>query len=143
MRCGPGVLEWRKCAWVKGVNVEKVHRERGRGGDGLMCTHPLQICTSRETLLGQLSGYIRSVRDDFASRSSSGPAHHQRRLTDPTQAAAAEKQAPPTGKNMPEVVNNIVWTRQLEAKVSKDIRTRAAFPLCIATESDVMENHCN
>ena len=71
----------------------------------------------RETLLGQLSGYVRSVRDDFTSRSSSGPAHHQRRPVDPAQAAAAEKQAPPTGKNMPEVVNNIVWTQQLEAKV--------------------------
>ena len=73
--------------------------------------------THRETLLGQLSGYVRSVRDDFTSRSSSGPTHHQRRPADPAQAAAAEKQAPPTGKNMPEVVNNIVWTQQLEAKV--------------------------
>ena len=24
---------------------------------------------------------------------------------------------PPKGKNMPEIVNNIVWVRQLEAKV--------------------------
>lgn len=138
-----GVLGWRKYACVKGVSVEKV---MGRGGveeTGLICAHTHSQSAHRETLLGQLSGYIRSVRDDFASRSSSGPAHHQRKPTDPTQAAAAEKQAPPTGKNMPEVVNNIVWTRQLEAKVSKDIRTRAAFPLCIATESDVMENHCN
>jgi len=82
-----------------------------------------ELIPERETLLGQLSGYIRSVRDDFASRSSSGPAHHQRKPTDPTQAAAAEKQAPPTGKNMPEVVNNIVWTRQLEAKVTDTLST--------------------
>ena len=87
------------------------------------CFNQYQACTiicphtHRETLLGQLSGYVRSVRDDFTSRSSSGPAHHQRRPADPAQAAAAEKQAPPTGKNMPEVVNNIVWTQQLEAKV--------------------------
>ena len=68
----------------------------------------------RETLLGQLTGYIRSIRDDFTSKSPVSPRHKR---GDPASAAVAEQQAPPTGKNMPDVVNNVVWTRQLEAKV--------------------------
>ncbi len=44
-------------------------------------------------------------------------------MTDPAQLAAIERQLPPTGKNMPEVVNNIVWTKQLEFKVSDTLST--------------------
>ena len=51
----------------------------------------------RETLLGQLQVYMKSIKDDFNLRTS--------------------ESKPPTGKNLPEVVNNIVWVRQLEAKV--------------------------
>ena len=72
----------------------------------------------RETLLGQLTSYLRSLRDTYTNLSSSHPhipSSHPHR--DPAQLAAAEKLAPPTGKNMPVVVNNIIWTRQLEAKV--------------------------
>ena len=54
----------------------------------------------RETLLGQLSVYIKSLRDDFVKRTSGGGS-----------------KGPPKGKNLPEVVNNIVYVKQLEAKV--------------------------
>ena len=66
----------------------------------------------RETLLGQLSAYIKSLQDDFTTHYTGSAAHssqpHQQQRSDET---------PPTGKNLPEVVNNIVWARQLEAKV--------------------------
>jgi len=55
--------------------------------------------TERETLLGQLTVLIRQMQDDFNQRVS----------------GAKET---PKGKNLPEVVNAIVWVRQLEAKVS-------------------------
>ena len=74
----------------------------------------------RETLLGQLTSYLRSLRDNYTTLTSSQPhlPSHSHAHSDPAQIAAAEKLAPPTGKNLPQVVNNIVWTRQLEAKVS-------------------------
>ena len=73
----------------------------------------------RETLLGQLTSYLRSLRDNYTTLISSQPhlPSHSHAHSDPAQIAAAEKLAPPTGKNLPQVVNNIVWTRQLEAKV--------------------------
>ena len=43
--------------------------------------------------------------------------------TDPSSRAIAEQQATPTGKNMPDVVNNVVWCRQLEAKTNDIITT--------------------
>ena len=42
---------------------------------------------------------------------------------DPRHKAVAEQQATPTGKNMPDVVNNIVWCRQLEAKTNDVVTT--------------------
>lgn len=92
-----------------------------------MCCVLARVCLScagrtaphRETLLGQLTSYLRSLRDNYTTLTSSQS--HIHTLThghgDPAQIAAAEKLVPPTGKNMPQVVNNIVWTRQLEAKV--------------------------
>ena len=59
----------------------------------------------RETLLGQLLSYIKSLKEEFNSCSRRG--RH-----------AADGAAPPTGKNLPGVVNNVVWARQLQAKVS-------------------------
>lgn len=59
----------------------------------------------RETLLGQLTVYIQTLHSDFQQRSG---AHH---------IAGGEASAPPKGKNLPEVVNNIVWARQMESKV--------------------------
>lgn len=67
----------------------------------------------REILLGQLSAYIKTLKDDFAAHYTGSPAHHSS-----GQAIQNVNEPPPTGKNLPEVVNNIVWARQLEAKVS-------------------------
>ena len=81
----------------------------------------------RETLLGQLTSYLRSLRDTYTSLTSSHthlPPSSHHHSGDLAQVAAAEKLAPPTGKNMPAVVNNIVWTRQLEAKVREKERER-------------------
>ncbi|XP_022103094.1 cytoplasmic dynein 2 heavy chain 1-like isoform X1 [Acanthaster planci] len=58
-----------------------------------------ELVSERETLLGQLQVYLKTIKDDFNTR-----------ITDTS---------PPTGKNLPEVVNNIVWVRQLEAKVEE------------------------
>ena len=63
---------------------------------GLMEVHSWHVFC-RETLLGQLQVYLKTLKDDFNVRTS--------------------ESSPPTGKNLPEVVNNIVWVRQLEAKV--------------------------
>ena len=73
----------------------------------------VHVClfVSRETLLGQLTGYVRSVREEFTTKSSY---HPMTTPSDPTHKAAAEQQATPTGKNMPDVVKNIVWCHQLE-----------------------------
>ena len=56
----------------------------------------------RETLLGQLTIYITQTRDNFIQKTGGGG------------------KGVPKGKNMPETVNNIVWVRQLEAKVITD-----------------------
>ena len=77
----------------------------------------------RETLLGQLAGYIRSIRQEFNTKSSSSHLYQKTTPTDPAQLAALEQQSPPTGKNMPTVVNNIVWARQLESKVRDTLAT--------------------
>jgi dynein heavy chain 2 len=54
---------------------------------------------NRETLLGQMKVYIRQIRDEFQQRTS-----------------ASSKGVPGT-KNLPEMVNQMIWVRQLEAKV--------------------------
>lgn len=64
-----------------------------------------------ETLLGQLSSYIKLLREDFTNHYIGSPTHQ-------SQHQLRDQSAPPTGKNLPEVVNNIVWARQLEAKVN-------------------------
>ena len=61
----------------------------------------------REMLLGQLSAHIKMIKDDFSLRTAASPSHLQQ----------SNEPVPPTGKNMPQVVNTIVWVRQLEAKV--------------------------
>ncbi|XP_071483964.1 LOW QUALITY PROTEIN: cytoplasmic dynein 2 heavy chain 1-like [Diadema antillarum] len=58
-----------------------------------------EVVSERETLLGQLQVYLKAIKDDFNVRTS--------------------ESSPPTSKNLPEVVNNIVWVRQLEAKVEQ------------------------
>ena len=81
----------------------------------------------RETLLGQLSGYVRSIHNEFTTKSQNAAKVPQQAPTDPSQAAAMEQEVPPTGKNMPMVVNNIVWTRQLESKVHDTLSTAEAL----------------
>ena len=77
---------------------------------------PTLPLTHRETLLGQLLGYVRSIADEFNTKSNPP---RQGKPVDSAGLGTAERQAPPTGKNLPGVVNNIVWTRQLEAKVKE------------------------
>ena len=59
----------------------------------------------RETLLGQLTVYIKGIRDDFITR------------TQNSYSGNKDGSGPPKGRNMPEIVNNIVWVRQLDSKV--------------------------
>lgn len=58
------------------------------------------LTAERETLLGQLEDYLKSMKSDFRVKSQ-----------DSSQL--------PKGKNLPEVVNNIVWVRQLASKVKE------------------------
>ena len=61
----------------------------------------------RETLLGQLTVYVKGIRDDFISK------------TQNSYSGGKDGGGPPQGRNMPEIVNNIVWVRQLDSKVGK------------------------
>ena len=63
--------------------------------------------------MGQLSSYIKQLREDFTNHYIGSPAHQSQHQLRNYQ----DQGAPPTGKNLPEVVNNIAWARQLEAKV--------------------------
>ena len=67
----------------------------------------------RETLLGQLTSYVRSIRDEFGSKSSS--------------VLTIGGTDEPSGKNLPRVVNSVVWTRQLQAKVTDSLTTAEAM----------------
>ena len=58
------------------------------------------LSIGRETLLGQQIMYIRHVNEDFNSRTGRG------------------NKSIPKGMNNPEIVNNIIYVRQLEAKVT-------------------------
>ena len=61
-------------------------------------TH-FKLCFTRETLLGQLSTFIKQTRDNFMQKTHGG------------------SKGIPKGKNVPEAVNNISWVQQLIAKV--------------------------
>ena len=56
-------------------------------------------------MLGQLTVYIKGIRDDFITR------------TQNSYSGNKDGSGPPKGRNMPEIVNNIVWVRQLDSKV--------------------------
>jgi len=58
------------------------------------------MCFTRETLLGQLSVFIKQTRDNFMQQTHAGGG-----------------KGIPKGKNVPEAVNNINWVQQLIAKV--------------------------
>lgn len=56
-------------------------------------------------MLGQLTVYIKGIRDDFITK------------TQNSYSGNKDGSGPPKGQNMPEIVNNIVWVRQLDSKV--------------------------
>lgn len=62
-----------------------------------------KILSFRETLLGQLYEYVKSLKSDFQAKST-----------------FAKGEGPPKSPNMSEVINHIMWGRQLEARVSKE-----------------------
>nr|WAW84826.1 cytoplasmic dynein 2 heavy chain 1 [Halisarca dujardinii] len=66
-----------------------------------------ELLSERETLLGQLAVYVKTLKDEFQERS----------------AASTSQQLLPQGKNVPEVVAAIVWARQIDAKVSDTLST--------------------
>ncbi|XP_033109038.1 cytoplasmic dynein 2 heavy chain 1-like [Anneissia japonica] len=66
-----------------------------------------ELVSERETLLQQLQQYIKNIKEDFNTRVNEGK--------------------PKLGKNLPEVTNNIVWVRQLEAKVEETSNTAEAL----------------
>lgn len=55
---------------------------------------------------------MRSIRDEFGIKSSS---------------SSHEPSIQPSGKNLPRVVNNVVWTRQLQAKITDTLATTEAL----------------
>ncbi|CAL1541204.1 unnamed protein product [Lymnaea stagnalis] len=61
-----------------------------------------ELIAERETLLGQLITYIRQVSEEFNSRTGRGGSNHV-----------------PKGKNNPDIVNNVIYVRQLEAKIDE------------------------
>ena len=70
----------------------------------------------RETLLGQLAAYVKSMRDDYSVHSGSGAASLSSNETRDSVSAAK-------GKNLSDVVNNVVFARQMEAKVKDTLET--------------------
>ncbi|KAK6296186.1 hypothetical protein J4Q44_G00338990 [Coregonus suidteri] len=71
-----------------------------------------ELQSERETLLARLLEYIKGLRTDFEGRCHGAP---------------GEKSGPLTGRNLPEVVNNIVWVRQLLHKVEDSIKIAEAL----------------
>ena len=55
----------------------------------------------RETLLGQLYEYVRTLKNDFQTKST-----------------FAKGEGPPKSPNIPEVINYTMWGRQLQARVN-------------------------
>ncbi|XP_058489722.1 dynein cytoplasmic 2 heavy chain 1 isoform X1 [Solea solea] len=65
-----------------------------------------ELQSERETLLARLLDYNKGLKTDFETRCHGGP---------------GEKSGPLIGKNLPEVVNKIVWVRQLIHKVEDSV----------------------
>uniref|UniRef100_A0A7N9AQM7 Dynein cytoplasmic 2 heavy chain 1 n=1 Tax=Mastacembelus armatus TaxID=205130 RepID=A0A7N9AQM7_9TELE len=73
-----------------------------------------ELQSERETLLARLLDYNKGLKADFESRCHGGP---------------GDKYGPLIGRNLPEVVNKIVWVRQLIHKVEDSVRiTEALLP---------------
>ncbi|KAJ3590899.1 hypothetical protein NHX12_008847 [Muraenolepis orangiensis] len=71
-----------------------------------------ELQSERETLLARLLDYSKGLRSDFEGRCHGAP---------------GEKTGPLVGRNLPEVVNKIVWVRQLIHKVEDSIRISEAL----------------
>ncbi|XP_047126593.1 cytoplasmic dynein 2 heavy chain 1 isoform X1 [Hydra vulgaris] len=64
------------------------------------------LTAEREALLGQLHEHIKSLKSDFQARSS-----------------FKNGEGPPKGNNMPEIINSIIWGKQLKAKVEELLKS--------------------
>ncbi|KAG8523219.1 Cytoplasmic dynein 2 heavy chain 1, partial [Galemys pyrenaicus] len=71
-----------------------------------------ELMLERETLLARLVDSVRDFRSDFENRCRGTP---------------GDASGPLSGKNLSEVVNNIVWVRQLELKVDDTIKIAEAL----------------
>ncbi|XP_024132434.1 cytoplasmic dynein 2 heavy chain 1 [Oryzias melastigma] len=71
-----------------------------------------ELQTEREMLLARLLDYNKGLKSNFESRCHGGP---------------GEKFGPLSGRNLPEVVNKIVWVRQLSHKVEDSVRIAKAL----------------
>jgi dynein heavy chain 2 len=69
-----------------------------------------ELGQEREVLLGQLVTFVARIRDDFESRS--------KQLS-----STNSDDKPLSGRNLPEIVNNIVWARQILNKAEHIINT--------------------
>ncbi|XP_058887125.1 cytoplasmic dynein 2 heavy chain 1-like [Acipenser ruthenus] len=70
------------------------------------------LLSERELLLARLLDYAKGIRTDFENRCHGVP---------------GEKSGPLAGRNLPEVVNNIVWVRQLVLKVDDSVKIAGAL----------------
>ncbi|NXI65822.1 DYHC2 protein, partial [Anseranas semipalmata] len=71
-----------------------------------------ELLFERETLLARLQDYVKDYQTDFETRSHGVP---------------GDVSGPLSGKNLSEVVNNIIWVRQLELKVDDAIKLAEAL----------------
>ncbi|KAK2517345.1 hypothetical protein Q9233_013201 [Columba guinea] len=71
-----------------------------------------ELLFERETLLARLQDYVKDYQTDFETRCHGVP---------------GDVSGPLSGKNLSEVVNNIVWVRQLELKVDDAIKLAEAL----------------
>ncbi|GAB0180600.1 cytoplasmic dynein 2 heavy chain 1 [Grus japonensis] len=71
-----------------------------------------ELLFERETLLARLQDYVKDYQTDFETRCHGVP---------------GDVSGPLSGKNLSEVVNNIVWVRQLELKVDDAIKLAQAL----------------
>uniref|UniRef100_A0A8B9KYF0 Cytoplasmic dynein 2 heavy chain 1 n=1 Tax=Astyanax mexicanus TaxID=7994 RepID=A0A8B9KYF0_ASTMX len=71
-----------------------------------------ELQSEREILLTRLQDFCKGLRADFESRCHGAP---------------GEKTGPLAGRNLPEVVNNIVWVRQLLMKVENSLKMGEAL----------------
>ncbi|KFQ18320.1 Cytoplasmic dynein 2 heavy chain 1, partial [Merops nubicus] len=71
-----------------------------------------ELLFERETLLARLQDYVKDYQADFETR---------------CQGVPGDVSGPLSGKNLSEVVNNIVWVQQLELKVEDAIKLSEAL----------------